>query len=207
MIIPSINCKSFEEAKLLIEKASQFSEWIHIDVSDGKFGDYKSWGNPDEFAAIAIKPNTEVHLMIENPEEVVEAWLKAGVKRIIVHLESTKDLQYFLDICEKYGAKAMLAISPHTEVQKLFKDIPDFKFFQILAVNPGPSGQILSENAIEKVKFLRVAKPNAKIEIDGGINLETAKLAKGAGADILVSEHFIFNNPNPKEAYQELNNI
>ncbi|MEK9186552.1 MAG: hypothetical protein AAB885_03130, partial [Patescibacteria group bacterium] len=150
----------------------------------------------------------ELHLMVSNPESVIDGWLRTGmVKRVIVHLESMTDSVYLIEKCKKYGAECMLAINPGTEVERLYAHASDFKYFQILAVYPGLAGQEFKQEIINKIKSLRKQVPNAIIEIDGGINPETAKLCKEAGADILVSASYIWGNNNPKKAYEELLSI
>ena len=213
-IIPAINTTSFNEAKKQIEQAAKFASptggWVHIDVVDGKFAPNITWGSSDGLSKISGQlPNVsfEIHLMVENPEAVIEDWLKAGAKRIIIHLESITDPIYILETCEHYNAEAMLAISPETEVEKLLAHTDEFKSFLLLAVNPGLAGQKFQHSIINKIEFLRERAPNVKIEIDGGINPETAKLAKEAGADMLVSASYILQDKDPKSAYQKLAKI
>lgn len=206
-VIPAINATSFNGAKKQIEQAVKFAELIHIDIVDGKFAPNTTWGSPDELSKVGGQISNvsfEIHLMVENPEAVIEDWLKAGAKRIIVHLESITDSVYIIETCEYYGAEAVLAINPETEMEKLLAHTDEFKAFLLLAVYPGLAGQKFQHQIVSKIEFLRERAPNVKIEVDGGINLETAKLAKEAGADILVSASYIFGSENPKKAYEQL---
>lgn len=206
-VIPAINATSFEEVEKLITQAAEFSNEIHIDVVDGKFAPNKTWGSPDDLSKVDGKWSNvvfEIHLMVENPEAIVEDWLKTGAKRIIVSLESITDPVYIIETCEYYGAEAVLAVNPETEMEKLLAYTDEFKSFLLLAVHPGLAGQKFQHQVIGKIEFLRERAPNAKLEVDGGINQETAKLAKEAGADIIVSASYIFGNPEPKKAYEEL---
>ncbi|MDP1688962.1 MAG: hypothetical protein Q8L47_02420 [bacterium] len=283
IVIPSINCEDFSCIKKRIAFASAFKQenpnpdeggtgassfakatadkWVHIDVSDGKFTPHISWNNPDELTSIMNNESRikiEVHLMIENPEVYIDAWLRAGAKRIIVHLEVMQDSVLILEKCKKYNAECFLAIKPETEVDRLFaytdprtksplnqfsdgvvlekKDFMDmnmasggalvrgsvprkekllsadsealhFDGFLILGVTPGPSGQKMDQRIFEKIKKLRNRFQDSIIEVDGGINLETAKLAKEAGANLFVAGAYIFNSKNPKGAYEELSKI
>ncbi len=205
-VIPAINAPDFETAKKQIETAAKFSEWIHVDVTDGVFSPAQIWGSPEELAEIGGKAKFEVHLMVASPEGVIDAWLRTGlVKRVIVHLESMTDSVYILAKCKKYGAEAVLAISPGTEVERLLAHRDDFKYFQILAVTPGWAGQKFNPKMLEKVKFIRKNIPNAIIEIDGGVNSETAPAIKKAGGDLLVSASYIFRSKDPRKAYEDLN--
>lgn len=207
MIIPSVNRPNFEAAKKDIKKAEEFAQWIHIDVSDGKFTPHLSWGDPQDLKTVETNLKIEVHLMVEKPDEVFEDWLKAGVKRIIIHLESVRDLENISRIATAYNAEVMLAIRPDTLAEALLPYKNTFTYFQILCVSPGPSGQKFQESSLEKVKFLQEQFSDATIEVDGGINPETARLSQEAGADILVAGAYIFSNPDPKTAYHELASI
>lgn len=206
-IIPAINATSFNGAEKQIEQAAKFAELIHIDIVDGKFAPNKTWGSPDDLSKVRGQlPNVsfEIHLMVENPEAIVEDWLKAGAKRIIIHLESITDPVYIIETCEHYGAEVALAINPETEMEKLLAHTDEFKAFLLLAVHPGLAGQKFQHQIVSKIEFLRERAPNVKIEVDGGINPETAKLAKEAGADVLVSASYIFGSENPRKAYEQL---
>lgn len=208
MVIPSINCPNFLEAEKRIRQAELLllpgEGWIHIDVSDGKFSETTSWGSPEELKSIKTDLNVEVHLMIQDPESVIESWLDVGVKRVVVHLQSIKNPRFILDICKKYGAEAVLSFDPSTPIENGIPYLKDFSFFQVLSVSPGPSGQKFLENSIDKIRALRERAPTATIEVDGGIDELTVKLARAAGADILVSGNYIFGNPNPSGAYEKL---
>lgn len=211
-VVPAINAASFDEAKKQIETASEFAELIHIDIVDGKFAPNVTWGSPSELEKLKaisykLKAGFEVHLMVKNPEEVLGAWLRTGlVKRIIVHLEAMTDSVYILEKCKKYKVEAMLSINPETEVERLFAHA-DFSAFQILAVHPGLPGQQFQPQCLAKIGSLRRKFPNAIIEVDGGINPETGRLAKDAGATALVSASYIFDDPDPKKAYERLKNL
>lgn len=204
-IIPAINCENFECVKEKLEKASEFSEWAQIDVCDGEFAPHKTWNNPSELTANSSKPkaNLEIHLMVENPHEVIDDWIKAGTKRIIVHLEALDSISYILNSSIEFG----IAINPETSVEKLTPFLKEFKFVQILAVDPGLAGQEFQNSVLDKIGFLKKNYPGVIIEVDGGINLETAKLCKEAGADILVSSSYIWESENPKEKSLELQRI
>jgi len=208
LVIPSINCPDFEGARDHIKEAEKFSEWIHIDIEDGKFVSHTTWGNPEELQSLEIDLNIEVHLMVEHPEETIESWLRVGAKRVIVHLQTIKDKNFILDICKRYEAEAVLSFDPTVSIDDAAEgDFDDFKHFQILSVFPGPSGQVFEEKSLEKIKSLREKVPTATIEVDGGVNVENIRRIREAGADFLVSGNYIFSSPNPKEAYKTLRNL
>lgn len=212
-VIPAINSTSFYEAKRQIKQAAEFSEWIHLDITDGVFSSAVIWGNSEELKKLIPNsqfPNLkfEVHLMVSNPESAMDAWLRTElIKRVIVHLEAMTDSVYILEKCKKYGAEAMLAINPGTETERLLAHKDDFRYFQILAVAPGWAGQKFGNQIINKIKLIKNQMPDAIIEVDGGINLETAKMCKEAGADILVSASYIFGSSDLKKAFEELSRV
>lgn len=216
-VFPVINCENFEclkkrlsAAVTLFSDADSEDRWIHVDISDGQFVPAHSWDSVEEFAEIAhSNPDIkfEIHLMVKNPEGVTDSYLRAGAKRVVVQLESMTDSVYILEKCKKYGAEAMLSIMPPTEVERLLAHQDDFGYFQILAVSHGYPGQPFQPAALEKIKFLRENIPDAIIEVDGGINAETAKLVKNAGADIIVSGSYILGNNDPVKSYKLLKNI
>lgn len=216
LIIPAINCRTREAALEQINLAASFvyqsGGWIHIDIDKAgdDFAPSVSWGSPGELAEIAHKYshiNFEVHLMFEHAEGVVKSWLESGAKRVIIHLEATKNAERIAKMCKQFGADAMLSITPRTPVEWLKKYMGIFHHFQFLAVSPGPSGQGLDPKTPERIKFLREYRRDAKIEVDGGINPITAKQVKAAGADMAVSASYIFESNNPEAAYKELTNI
>jgi len=180
---------------------------VHIDVSDGVFTATPTWNNLEEFSFLTSELpmlHFEVHLMVANPEQAIEKWLKGGAERVIVHLEAMSNPHLILKKAKGAHGEVMLAINPGTSVEAFAPYFISFSGFQILAVPPGLSGQEFNESVLEKIKFLRERAPNAIIEVDGGINPETAKLAKEAGANILVSTSYIMDSPDPKGAYEKL---
>jgi len=227
-IAPSINCPDFACVTHKFLDARQYfpkDTWLHIDVADAKFTYNKSWGNPEELKKLLDKHpelhfNIEVHLMVEEPEEAVKEWVDLPIKRVIVHLEAIQDQRYrkkkmdpdhviesILKRCVSRGIEVMLSTNPETDLEGAEGLLEYFSHHQVLAVRPGPAGQKFLPAVIPKIKFLREQFPNATIEVDGGINLETAKLCRGAGADILVAGSYTFESENPKEAYEELERL
>jgi ribulose-phosphate 3-epimerase len=213
LVIPAINCIDLECVKDKIAKAVGFLEagaWIHLDVADARFTFNKTWGNPEELKAllaesVPLKP--EIHLMVEEPERTAPAWLEAGAKRLIVHLETMRDpsrVDILKEACRSRGAELMLAASPETPKEAFSLHGEKADAFQVLAVNPGFAGQGFQPFVLEKVRWLRDAFPSVPIEVDGGINAETARMAKEAGADMVVSASYLFDAPDPALAYSML---
>lgn len=202
LVIPAINEVNFEEVLKKINIAGKFSRWVHLDVVDGKFAANITWSDPDDLKAVnSGLADIEAHLMVENPEAVIKDWALAGVKRVIIHLEALGGKE-FKPVAE--NIEMGLSINPETPVEDLLPYLEYFKFVLILGVNPGLAGQEFNKEILEKIKFLKIYYPSVIIEVDGGINLETAKLVKEAGVDILVSASYIWRSQNPEQAYQEL---
>jgi ribulose-phosphate 3-epimerase len=211
LIIPAINCPDFSEASKHIRIAERFlppsTGWIHIDVSDGKFGNVKSWRDPEEFRSMGVRLNVEVHLMVENPELVARGWLEAGARRLIVPVQAVTDFEGLVKLAKKYKAEVAPSFDMSISAEDSALYARKFEFVHLLAVEPGPSGQEFNPAVLEKLRFLRGQNRGVRIEIDGGINPDTAIEALGAGADVLVSGSYIFKNEDPAEAYRELENF
>lgn len=209
LVIPAINVHSFSEARAQYAKVAPFATWIHLDVVDGKFASNVTWGSPEELKLLISNsqfpiPNVEIHLMAKNPEFLVPAWLEAGARRVIVHVEAIGDEETITDQCRERHADAMLAATPETPVERLLEYAGEFSMFQVLAVPPGRAGEKFDPRALEKIKMLRTKALNATIEVDGGIDPETAKRCRDAGANIVASASYLFGSADPKIRYEEL---
>ncbi len=208
IIIPSINCPVRATGEVLekISIARKFSAWVHLDIADGAFTYHKSWNEPAKWPH-AHAPKTEVHLMVEEPFKYVAEWNTVpGIQRYIVHSEAVTPGMFKIvaDKARERGKSVMLALNPETNPETLKLYLHETVQFQILAVHPGLSGQKFQSRVLEKISWIRHHAPNAIIEVDGGITPETARLAHAAGADILISDHYIFDSHHPERAYEEL---
>ena len=203
-VIPSINAPTFEEVKELIQKVESYVSWCHLDVTDGIFSKHITWHSPSDLPLLDTKLNIEVHLMIEDPEKVIDTWLIKPVKRVIVHLEASKDIDMIISRCRNTGIEIGLAIRPDTFWDTLTPWLGKVDLIQVLAVNPGPSGQQMTNEIVDKVRHLRGVCKKCILEVDGGINPDTARLVRSAGADIVVSAGYIFSSNNMSSAINEL---
>lgn len=211
-VIPAINCLDIECVEEKLKVCNTFlpkDGWIHLDVADARFTFNKTWGDPSLWFKFKNHFHLEVHLMVEEPLKVAGEWIKSGAKRLIVHVETLtpEAVAQILKISREYGIEIMLSSSPHTDKETLEPYLKNFSSFQILSVNPGYTSQPFLPFTLEKVKFLRRSSASAKIEVDGGINRETAKLAKAAGATIVAAASYIFGAKEPKKTYEELKRI
>ncbi len=203
LIAPSILAADFSNLQKEVEMLNaSAADYIHVDIMDGVFVPNISFGIPvtEAIRRHAQKP-LDVHLMIVNPDQYLEAFRNAGAGNISVHYEACTHLHRTVQAIHKLGAKAGVAINPHTPAAVLEEIIADIDLVCVMSVNPGFGGQAFIENTYAKVSRLKdlILKKgsSAKIEIDGGVNLENAPRLLAAGADILVAGSFVFSSADP----------
>ncbi|MBU1177007.1 MAG: ribulose-phosphate 3-epimerase [Patescibacteria group bacterium] len=206
-IIPTIIAKDFQELQDKINKVELHAEWAQLDVMDGKFVNNTTWQNPVDLKNLETNLNLEAHLMVKNPEEVIDQWIESGVKRIIIHYESTKKITEIIDKIKKAGLEVGLAINPETSLEKIVDFIEKIDLVLIMTVNPGFGGQDFLNESVDKIKQLRGEYKDVNIEVDGGINLKTASKVIQAGANFLAVGTAIFKSDNIKEVINKFKNI
>lgn len=211
-VIPAINVRDATLTEQLVRQAAHFlpaGAWIHIDVGDGVYIKEVAGVSPFVCGAwlTANGLQAEIHLMVQDYESHLAPWLDAGAKRIIIPVELVRDPGHLLALEKKYTADIMLSCGLDISLDALKPFFSTFRFFQILAVQPGLSGQLFDESALQKVMFVRANVSHAIIEVDGGITPGVARRVKDAGADRIVSASYIWGSAEPKKAYQELTMI
>jgi ribulose-phosphate 3-epimerase len=204
LVAPSILAADFANLQQEVEMLNRSqADYIHVDIMDGVFVPNISFGIPvtEAIHKHAKKP-LDVHLMIVNPDSFIESFRNAGAEIISVHYEACPHLHRSIQAVHKLGAKAGVAINPHTAIELLSEIIRDIDLVCVMSVNPGFGGQKFIENTYSKVSRLKdlILKrgSSAKIEIDGGVNLENAPKLIQAGADLLVAGSFVFTSVDPQ---------
>jgi len=209
-IAPSILAADF--AKLgqevaEVEKAG--AHLIHVDVMDGHFVPNISFG---AVVMDAIKPYTtlplDVHLMIENPDQYIEQFAKAGAEYITVHVEACPHLHRTIQLIRSYGVKPGVVLNPHTSVESIKHVLEDIDMVLLMTVNPGFGGQKFIESVVPKIAelsyIIKQKNLDVEIEIDGGITAETIVPCAEAGATIFVAGSAIFGKEDREAALQSI---
>lgn len=196
-IAPSILSADFAKLGEEIKEVESAVDYIHVDVMDGHFVPNITIG---PLIVDAIRPVTDlpldVHLMIENPEHYIQAFVDAGADIITVHQEACPHLHRVVQQIKQAGVKAGVVINPATPVESIEYVLEDVDLVLVMTVNPGFGGQSFIPSGLNKIKQLFDLRSehgySYEIEVDGGVNQETAKQCIDAGADVLVSgqRHF-----------------
>lgn len=213
MVSPSLLAANFVDLQSDIEMINRSeADWLHLDVMDGVFVPNISFGFPviNAVSKICTKP-LDVHLMIVQPERYVAETAKTGAMMMNVHYEACTHLNRTIHEIHMAGMKAGVTLNPSTPVCMLEDVISDLDMVLLMSVNPGFGGQKFIENTIAKIQRLKelILKHNSKalIEVDGGVQEETAPRLVKAGADILVSGSYIFKSKSPEDAIKALKTL
>ena len=209
-IVPAIIPESREHLDLTLKRISPFTHEAQVDVVDGKFVPFTSWPYGEgalikDIAQFTQEFLIEVDLMVSMPETVIEEYLKAGVRRVIVHLESTKELSRIHALKERYDFKLGFSIENDTHLEVLTDVIQMADYVQLMGIAKiGSQGQPFDVRVLQRIRDIKASYPNLLISIDGSVNEETVAPLMKAGADRCVVGSAIVKQEDSRHAFDIL---
>lgn len=219
-IIPTINAEDWETVKKRIEIIAPHTEWVQLDIADGTFTKNATWRNPGDLkSGVSQSVRLEAHLMVAEPERKLEPWIKAGVRRVILHWEALrtggifkasarKKIEAISKVLRENWVEFGVSVIFRTNPKEIEPYLNFFDMVQVLAVEPGLAEQALRPETFavigEMKRITNAIKPQIKIEVDGGVNVTNIKECYLAGADIVAVASAIFGAAEPHLALESL---
>lgn len=206
LIAPSILSADLGRLQSEVESIEESADWLQVDVMDGHFVRNLSFGAP-VVKCLKTRLPLDIHLMVGNPEERIEEFLQLKVKHITFHAETvpeTDSRRALIQAIHDGKATAGIALKPKTDLAEIDDVVAEVDLVLIMSVEPGFGGQAFMPEVLSKVKTLRSRFPDLMIQMDGGINTQTARQCIEAGADNLVAGSFIFGAPDRGGAISSL---
>ena len=214
-LAPSILSADFADlTSALAQCESGGAHWIHVDVMDNQFVPNLTIGPP---VVKSLRPKTnkflDVHMMVINPENLVESFAKAGADMITFHVEATNDVQSVINLIKASGTQVGLSIKPSTKLEEIEPFYDQLDLILVMSVEPGFGGQGYIESSTERVMKIKARlkelclQDRVLIEVDGGIKLHNAKKVIDAGADVLVAGSAVFGTDDPVQTIKDFYNL
>ena len=214
-LAPSILSADFSDLKLALSQCEKGgAHWIHIDVMDNQFVPNLTIGPP---VVKSLRPNTnkffDVHIIVVEPEKLVEPFAKAGADLITFHIEATYDPDSVIDLIRSAGSQVGISIKPSTSLSEIEPYYDKIDLILVMSVEPGFGGQGYIEESTDRIRNIKkrlteeCLQDKVSIEVDGGIKLHNAKKVIDAGADILVAGSAIFKTEDPIQTIKEFYNL
>lgn len=213
IIIPALIPKSFADLRTHIDVVRNFVNEVQVDIVDGMFVPFISWpyGDGEQIGDISVFTKDfviEVDLMIRHPELVLEEYLRAGVQKVVIHVESTNALEEIFALKQIYPFLLGLSIHNNTDIQILLDTLHYADYVQLMGIaNIGSQGQPFDERVLDTIRILKMHSPTLCISIDGSVNASSLPKLYDAGARRFVSGSAIMNAINPHDAYNSLTHI
>lgn len=202
-LVPAILTDNPETLEIMIRQAETFTNFVQIDIMDGKFVPSKSitW---QDIANLTMKLSWEAHLMVEHPEDYLEDFKRIGAGKAIFHHEATTTPKDVIRLARQIGLKVGLAINPETPPSAISSLVGEIDSVLLLSVQPGFYGAKFIPEVMEKVKELRRARPDIEIGMDGGIKENNMVQVARSGVDAICVGSAIFLQPDPEKSYRYL---
>ncbi|MFW5853188.1 MAG: ribulose-phosphate 3-epimerase [Patescibacteria group bacterium] len=207
-IIPAIIGQNFKEVKEKIDLLEGHVLWAQLDIMDGKFVPPSTWQTAMDLKTITGQIKLEAHFMVDNPEEIIEDWIEV-VDRIWIQIEAKgQPMETLRAIKETTVVEAGVSVEMQTDLEELLPLIKELGLVQLMAIDKiGYQGHKFNQKVLERIKFLRQECPDAIIQIDGGINQETAGLVLAAGASQLAVGSAIWQTEDPLHTLQQFQSL
>lgn len=207
-IIPAILSSNKQDAYQKVDMVASLVEWVQLDVVDGKFTDSTTWNNPQEVKHLVDKVKVEAHLMVQQPENVMDAWIASGVGRIYIHYESTTQHKAILQKIQAAGIEAGVAILGSTPLSSIYDIMDNIDAVLIFSGSLGHyGGSFQKEPCCTYIRSLRQRGYNGFIEVDGGMNKDTIPMVASEGVDAVVVGSAIFGTSNVEQAVGDLQHV
>lgn len=203
-VVPAILEQSLDEIRAKVDIIKEYTDFVQLDVMDNVFVPNETFRDPSQLGDLDI--GMELHLMIDKPSFHVNAWALPNVTRMIVHQEAAINLPQLVKLVKGAGKEIGVAINPDTSTHTLKEVINDLDVVLVMGVEPGFSGQDFHNDILEKIREVKNMRPDVLVEVDGGVNAETAPRIVAAGCDILAAASFIWKADNIATAIDTLKN-
>lgn len=210
LICPSILNVERKKIPWALDAIAGTADFLHLDIMDGRFVPATTFSLEESRKIIeSSQLPIDVHLMVERPEDVVSDFISMGARSITFHWEATTQPDHLIDLIHSLGAEASIAIKPGTPYEPTAPYLHKLEMYLVMTVEPGAGGQAFMPLMLEKIRQVRrdiqrKKLDHIRLQVDGGINMETISLAAEAGADCCVAGSAVFNSADPREMIAQL---